>query len=272
MRIRRVIGTIAAALLPVMLTGTAVTAPAQAATPSYLFTVQAIGGATVMAVPAAGQDERFTLTLTGVSPVTKFADRPFRNAAVLSPSALVTNWNSWFASSPPNAVLAYSPDDAQLPQSIVVTLSRPRYDPVGRTLSFTASRTYRSLDPSERGSNWTRPATPRRFTHASLFIDDAGSSVTDSLVAQLQQAMQPYVFAANDMATWQAVVQSLSAVLSTAWEQGTLVGATSSDAYTVACIPTPQQILNGYLPCSVTMQLPGGTSFSTTISQQMGSG
>lgn len=272
MRIRRVIGTIAAALLPVMLTGTGVAAPAQAATPSYLFTVQSPTGTTVQGNLLKGENERFTLTMHGVSPVTKFADRPFRNASVMSPAALASNWNAWFADSPPNAVLTYSPGSAGLPESIVVTLTRPRYVSADRTLTFTATRTYRSLDPSEKGSNWTRPTTPRSFTHASLFIDDAGSSVTDSLVAQLQQAMQPYVFAANDMATWQAVVQSLSAVLSTAWEQGTLSGTTAADAYTVACEPTAQQILNGYLPCSVTMQLPGGTSFSTIISQQMGSG
>ncbi|MEY4135956.1 MAG: hypothetical protein RL205_84 [Actinomycetota bacterium] len=271
MRFSSRIAAAAVSVLAVLAVPVAARASTPVVTPSYLFTVQATGGSTVKAVPIQGQNERFTLSLTEVSPVTKFADRPFRNAAVLSPSALVSNWNSWFASSPPNAVLTYSPGQARLPQSIVVTLTRPHYDPLDRTLSFTASRTYRSLDPSEKGQNWSRPATPRTFTHASLFIDDAGSSVTDSLVAQLQQAMQPYVFASNDMATWQAVTQSLSAILNSAWQAGSLAGATAANAFTVTCMPTTQQILNGYLPCSVTMQLPGGTSYSTTITQQMGS-
>ena len=65
---------------------TAISAPAQAATPSYLFTVEASSGSTAPGQPAKGQDERFTLTIRGVEPVTKFADRPFRSASVMSPA------------------------------------------------------------------------------------------------------------------------------------------------------------------------------------------
>lgn len=266
---RRTMATLTTAMLAV---GglSAATAPAHAATPSFLFTVQAMDGSTVPGRSAKVEDEHFTLTLRNVSPVTKFADRPFRTASVISPAALVSNWEAWFADSPPNAVLTFASGTHNAPQSIVVTLATPRYDSSGRTLSFTASRTYRTLDPSQKGKSWKRPATPRDFTSASLFIDDAGSSVTDGLVAQLQQAMQQYVFAPNDQNTWAAVVNSFSSILTQAWAQGTLNGSAASDAFSVTCQPTAQQILNGYLTCAVSMQLADGATFSTTLTQMMG--
>jgi hypothetical protein len=269
MRLRRITAT-TMAISAISAAGlTAISAPAQAATPSYLFTVEAAAGSTASVRPAQGEDERFTITMRGVEPVTKFADRPFRSASVMSPAALVSNWDAWFADSPPNAVLSFVGGTSQAPQSIVVTLTRPRFDNVGRTLTFTASRTYRTLDPSQKGKNWKRPATPRAFTGASLFIDDAGSSVTDSLVAQMQQTMQNYVFQPNDQSTWSAVQSALSGVLTQAWQQGTLMGPTASTAFSVSCAPTSLQILNGYLSCSVSMQLSGGSNYSTTLTQQM---
>ncbi len=269
MRIRRAVVTMTVAALAAIGLS-ALASPAQAATPEYLFTVQAVKGSTSAGHAAKGEDERFTLTLQGVDPVTKFADRPFRSASVMSPAALVANWDAWFVGSAPNAVLTYTGAAGTAPNSIVVTLTRPRYDKVGRTLSFTATRTYRTLEPSQKGNGWNRPATPRAFTSASLFIDDAGSNATAGLVSQMQQALQPYVFSPNDMNTWSAAVQALSSILNVAWAQGTLVGATQSDAYTVVCAPTSDQILNGYMSCSVTMQLPGGTTYSTTLTQMMG--
>ena len=243
---------------------------AEAATPSFLFTVQAVSGSTSVLPAGSGVDERFTLSLRGVDPVTKFADRPFRSASVMSPAALVSNWNSWFSTSAPNAVLTYSRGAGIAPSSIVVTLSHPRYSAAGRSLSFTATRTYRAVDPLQKGSNWVRPVTPRTFVSASLFIDDTGSSSTDALVASLQQAMQAYVFAPNNAYTWAAVNSALSAILTTAWQQGTLMGPTASSAFTVSCqMMSAQQILNGYMTCPVTMQLMNGGYYSTVLTQQM---
>lgn len=244
-------------------------APAQAANPSYLFTVQAAAGSTVPGQPSQGEDERFTLTIRGVDPVTKFADRPLRAASVISPAALVSNWSSWFADSPPNAVLTFAGRAGEAPQSIVVTLTKPGYERAGRTLTFTASRTYRTMEPSQKGKDWERPATPRTFTSASLFIDDSGDSQTGALTAQLQQAMQPYVFQPNNANTWAAVGSAMSSILTTAWQQGTLMGPTTATAFTVNCQPSAQQILNGYLSCAVSMQLAGGENYTTTLTQQM---
>ena len=246
------------------------TASAQAATPEYLFTVQGVNGSTQAGSPAKGQDERFTLTIRGVDPVTKFADRPFRSASVMSPAALVANWDAWFTGTAPNAVLTFTGAAGTAPQSIVVTLTRPRYEKGERSLTFTAIRIYRTLDPSQKGKGWKRPATPRTFTSASLFIDDAGSNATSALVSQMQQAMQNYVFQPNDQSTWSVVQSDLSGILTAAWQEGILAGSTASDAFTVSCqLFTTQQILNGYLECAVTMQLPGGASYSTTLSQMM---
>lgn len=167
-RVATVVTVILAAVIPTFPTGVA-----QAATPSFLFTVEAARGATAPMRPATGEDERFTLTLSVLAPVTKFADRPFRSASVISPAALVSNWKAWFASSPPNAVLTYTNGPGVPPRSIVVTLSHPHLGANGQALSFTASRTYRTLDPGDTGVNWIRPATPRRFASASLFIDNA---------------------------------------------------------------------------------------------------
>ena len=242
--------------------------PAQAAAPAYLFTVQAASGSTATSRTATGEDERFTLTLRGVDPVTKFADRPFRAATVMSPASLASNWNAWFADSAPNAVLTFSSSTGKAPQSIVVTLAQPHYNSAGHTMTFTASRTYRTLDPSQKGKDWKRPVTPRTFTSASLFIDDAGSSVTDSLTAQLQQAMQQFIFSPNNASTWAAVQAALSSILTNAWQQGSLMGPTASSAFSVSCQPYAQQILNGYLPCAVTMHLTNGTTFTTTLTQQ----
>jgi phage tail sheath protein FI len=85
----------------------------------------------------------------------------------------------------------------------------------------------------------------------------------------MQQAMQAYVFAPNDGQTWSAVQSALSGILTTAWQQGILMGPTASDAFSVTSQPTAQQILNGYLTCAVSMQLAGGTNFSTTLTQSM---
>lgn len=249
-----------------------VTPKAQSANPSYLFTVVAAAGSTVPGQPARGEDERFTLSLSGVDPVTKFADRPLRAASVLSPEALVSNWSSWFADSPPNAVLTFAGQAGMAPQSIVVTLTKPRYEATGRTLIFTAARTYRTEEPSEKDKDWKRPATPGSFTSASLLIDNASDSQAARLTAQLQQAMQQYVFSPNDASTWAAVASALSSILATAWQQGTLMGPTAATAFAVDCQAlSAQQILNGYLSCAVSMQLANGQNYSTTLTQQQAS-
>lgn len=147
---------------------------------SFLFTVQAVGGTTAPLPKQGKVDERFSLTLTGVSPVTQFSDRPFRDSTIISPAALVRNWNAWFAGDPPNAVLTFA-RPGRAPGSFVISLTRPRYDARDRTLSFTAVRENRQHDPVDSGSGWRRTATPTTFTDASLFIDNATVTPVPSL-------------------------------------------------------------------------------------------
>jgi len=126
------------------------------------------------------------------------------------------------------------------------------------------------VEPSVKDKEWKRPVTPRAFTIASLFIDDAGDSQAASLVAALQQTMQQWVFAPNDASTWAAVASAMSTVLIQAWQAGTIMGPTAAQAFTVNCQPqSAQQVLNGYLSCSVSMQLASGQYYSTTLTQMM---
>ena len=169
MRARRVFGPV---LVAILLDG-AVTAPgAQAVQEEYLFTVQAGSGTTAVLAAKPGDVERFQLKLRGVDPVTQFADRPFQDARLISPSALVAHWDAWFADAPPNAVLTFS-TRTDPSGSIVVTLTNPRYDPATRTLTFTAVRDPRQHDPAETGPNWERSTTPTSFAAPDLFIDSA---------------------------------------------------------------------------------------------------
>ena len=251
------------------------TSTAQASSPAYLFTVQSVAGSIVMGTPVKGEDERFTLRLNGVDPVTKFTDRPLRAATVMSPSALVSNWDAWFSSSPPNAVLTYAKSAGKAPQSIVVTLSRPRWDKDNRTLLFAATRTYRTMDPSEKGSGWTRPETPSRFTSASLFIDDAATNVdamNSLLGTTMQETMNDFAFSANDAITWAAVTSALNTTINDMFQTGAFDGIAGSEAFTVSCQPSAQDLLNGNLPCSVTVQVAGWGPYTLTVTQMMQTG
>lgn len=142
--------------------------------PSYLFTVESASGSTTPLSPR-GTGERFTLTLDRPAAVTMFTDRPYRRARLISPAALDQSWETWFASSPPNAVLTWNAGSGKPPASFVVALTNPRYDGTTDTLAFTALRVRRLHDPVEKGPNWKRQTTPASFTGASLFIDSAGS-------------------------------------------------------------------------------------------------
>lgn len=136
----------------------------------YMFTVQATDGATTQMKASRPGVERFRLTLIGVDPVTQFSDRPFRDASLISPQALDSNWESWFEGDPPNAVLTYA-RPGRAPGSMVVALTNPRYSAATRTLSFTAIREGRTHDPVEKSVTWERLTTPTSMTSVSLFID-----------------------------------------------------------------------------------------------------
>lgn len=91
----------------------------------------------------------------------------------------------------------------------------------------------------------------------------------------IKQALMGYVFAANDATTWATVTSSLGAFLTGLWQQGGLIGAKASDAYTVECgvgsTMTAQDVLNGYMVVGVTVQLVHPSEFiALTFKQMMG--
>lgn len=156
------------------MTALVLTAPARAADPSekWLFVTQAATARTVPTNSETGA-ERFRLVLPQPAPVTKFADRPFRDAHLVSPAALAAHWQTWFADSPPNAVVTYAQGEGKAPTSIVVELTKPTWNPRTREIGFTATREPMHHDPAVVGPNWTRPDTPRTMTDVSVFIDSA---------------------------------------------------------------------------------------------------
>lgn len=168
---------IAAALLIAASGLAAVPAPATTGSPDdptgaeeVLFTVQAARGTTTPLTADGSVNTRFRFTLTAVDPVTVFANRPYRDAWLISPRALDANWNAWFAGDPPNAVMTYA-RPGKAPASMVVELTNPTYKPATRSLSFTAIRLQRTNDPTESGANGEPVTAPATMNGVSLFID-----------------------------------------------------------------------------------------------------
>ncbi|TWB39637.1 phage tail sheath family protein [Nitrospirillum pindoramense] len=90
----------------------------------------------------------------------------------------------------------------------------------------------------------------------------------------IKNALQQSVLAGNDQQTWVAVTAMISNFLTALWAQGGLVGAKASDAFSVQCglgsTMTTQDILNGYMIVSVTLQLVRPAEFiELTFKQQM---
>lgn len=75
----------------------------------------------------------------------------------------------------------------------------------------------------------------------------------------IKAALQSYAFAANDATTWATVTAAISRFLTELWQQGGLMGAKPSDAFTVQCglgsTMTSQNILDGYMVVAVTVQM-----------------
>jgi hypothetical protein len=157
-------------LLPASASAAVSTTDGSTTVEEVLFTVQAARATTSNVKISGSADETFTLTLTGVDPVTVFSNRPFRDAWLISPRGLSTNWDTWFEGDPPNAVLTYGHGD-KAPLTMVITLTNPSYRANSRTLTFTATRIAREHDPVEKGANWERITTPASMTSVGLFID-----------------------------------------------------------------------------------------------------
>lgn len=143
---------------------------------TFLFAQTAAGGS------LRGSGDRLTLTLTGVGGwVTRFADRPARDAQAVDVRDFLTRWRQRFATSPPNAVLSFRVAGEATPRTIVLELSRPRYDAAARTATYAARRIVERADALPGARHPRQPVvepTPRAFAGASLFIDDSDDTET----------------------------------------------------------------------------------------------
>ena len=92
----------------------------------------------------------------------------------------------------------------------------------------------------------------------------------------IKAALQNFVFAANDATTWSTVTSAVASFLTGLWQQGGLMGAKASDAFSVQCglgsTMTAQNILDGYMIVAVTVQMIHPAEFiELTFTQTMGS-
>jgi phage tail sheath protein FI len=90
----------------------------------------------------------------------------------------------------------------------------------------------------------------------------------------IKEALQPYVFAANDGQTWVTVTAMIANFLTNLWKAGGLMGDKASEAFTVNCglgsTMTGQDILNGYMIVSVSLQMIHPAEFiELTFTQMM---
>lgn len=90
----------------------------------------------------------------------------------------------------------------------------------------------------------------------------------------IRRALEPFAFAANDGNTWAQVISMVSGFLHAIWEQGGLMGATASEAFSVECglgsTMTAEDVLEGYMIVQVTLQMIRPAEFiELTFKQKM---
>jgi hypothetical protein len=121
--------------------------------------------------------QHLTLRLVGVrNYLTRFTDRPVRQAYVVANVDFVRRFKHYFSDSHPNAVLSYTLGGDAVPIAIVLQLGQPRWDPTTSTLTFPATRIRKREDDLPDTTVHIKPPfipNPRHFDNAGLFIDSA---------------------------------------------------------------------------------------------------
>jgi uncharacterized protein YjbI with pentapeptide repeats len=139
---------------------------------SYLFSIPTASGSLIGA-----NDKHLTLRLTDTrSYLTRFTDRPLRQAFVVANADFAKRFKTYFAGSLPNAVLTYTQPGAQIPVSIVLTIGPPRWNAQRHTWTFSATRIRKHTDNLPGTTARIKPpsiANPRSFSQATLLIDDS---------------------------------------------------------------------------------------------------
>jgi hypothetical protein len=139
---------------------------------SYLWAIPSASGSLT-----GPNDQHLTLRLVGVRDyLTRFTDRPVRQAYVVANVDFVRRFRHYFSDSKPNAVLTYTLGAKAIPVAIVLQLGQPRWDPTSSTVTFPATRIRKREDDLPDTTVHITPPfipNPRNFDKASLFIDSA---------------------------------------------------------------------------------------------------
>jgi hypothetical protein len=148
------------------------------AVPHYLFSIPSGSGS------LTGPDDRhLTLHLSDARRyLTRFTDRPLRQAAVVASVDFARRFTGYFAGDDPNAVLTYTPRGSQIPVSIVLTIGAPRWNAKRSTWTFPATRIRKKPDNLPGTTVHIRPPLipdPHSFTDATLLIDGSSGPVID---------------------------------------------------------------------------------------------
>jgi hypothetical protein len=140
--------------------------------PQYLFSIPTASGSLT-----GPSDKHLTLRLAGTrNYLTRFTDRPLREAFVVANVDFARRFKTYFGSSEPNAVLTYTPPGSQIPVSIVVTIGQPSWNATSSTWTFTAVRIRKQPDNLPDATVHIKPPfipNPQTFKQATLFIDSA---------------------------------------------------------------------------------------------------
>ena len=155
----------------------------RAAPAQYLFSIPSGSGSLT-----GPDDQHLTLRLTDARRyLTRFTDRPLRQAAVVADVDFARRFSADFAAGPPNAVLTYTPRGSHIPVSIVLTIGAPRWNAGRLTWTFPATRIRKKPDNLPGTTVRIRPPpipNPRRFTHDTLLIDGGTAPVITGCTIQ----------------------------------------------------------------------------------------
>jgi hypothetical protein len=130
--------------------------------------------------------DKYKLTLKGLDRrVTWFSDRPARRTSSFPVRGLARSWKGFgFAADPPNAALTYTSQSGNA-RTAILELSRPRYAEGKLVFAARALHPKRVMRPNLTHHAAVADRSPaRRFTDASLFIDDAEAPTVDGCLIQ----------------------------------------------------------------------------------------
>jgi len=150
--------------------------------PQYLFSIPTASGSLT-----GSDDKHLTLRLSGTrNYLTRFTDRPLRQAFVVANVDFARRFKSYFASAQPNAVLTYTQPGSQIPVSIVLTIGQPSWDAASSTWTVPATRIRKQPDNLPDATVHITPPVipnPRTFKQGTLFIDSAACEASASASA-----------------------------------------------------------------------------------------